>query len=219
MIMKRVFNLLVVDESGSMSIIERQALIGINETLTTIQKMQKTHKNLEQRVTLITFDSTHKKLFYDNVPAKKANPLKPKDYNPCGGTPLYDAIGIGIAKINAQATEQDSVLVTIITDGEENSSEEYTLKMIKNLIEKLKKQNWTFTFIGTDDLDVESIAFDMGIDNHLQFSEDEAGTREMFVRENRARERYNKCRAMDCVMEAGSYFEEGRKGGKRTHKK
>ena len=30
----------------------------------------------------------------------------------------------------------------------------------------------------------------------------------MFARENRARERYNKCRAMDCVMEAGSYFEE-----------
>lgn len=47
--MKRVFNLLVVDESGSMSIIERQALVGINETLTTIQKMQKTHKDMEQR--------------------------------------------------------------------------------------------------------------------------------------------------------------------------
>lgn len=137
--MKQVFNLLVVDESGSMSIIERQALVGINETLTT---------------------------------------------------------------------EDDSVLVTIITDGEENCSEEYDLKMIKNLIEKLKKQNWTFTFIGTDDLDVENIAHGMGIDNHLQFSEDEAGTKAMFARENRARERYNKCRAMDCKMEAGSYFEE-----------
>lgn len=55
--MKRVFNLLVVDESGSMSIIERQALVGINETLTTIQKMQKTHKDMEQRVTLITFST------------------------------------------------------------------------------------------------------------------------------------------------------------------
>ena len=208
MIMKRVFNLLVVDESGSMSIIERQALVGINETLTTIQKMQKTHKNMEQRVTLITFDSTHKKLFYDNVSAHHANPLKTRDYNPCGGTPLYDAIGMGIAKVNALTTEDDSVLVTIITDGEENCSEEYDLKMIKNLIEKLKKQNWTFTFIGTDDLDVENIAHDMGIDNHLQFSEDEAGTKAMFARENRARERYNKCRAMGCVMEVGSYFEE-----------
>ena len=48
----------------------------------------------------------------------------------------------------------------------------------------------------------------VGIDNHLQFSEDEAGSKAMFARENRARERYNKCRAMDCVMEAGSYFEE-----------
>ena len=48
--MKRIFNLLVVDESGSMSIIERQALVGINETLITIQKMQKTHADLEQRI-------------------------------------------------------------------------------------------------------------------------------------------------------------------------
>ena len=206
--MKRVFNLLVVDESGSMSIIKRHALVGINETLTTIQKMQETHKNLEQRVTLITFDSTHTNVFYDNVRASNANPLKAKDYNPCGATPLYDAIGMGIAKINALTTEDDCVLVTIIADGEENCSEEYDLKMIKNLIEKLKKQNWTFTFIGTDDLDVENIALDMGIDNHLQFSEDEAGTKKMFARENRARERYNKCRAMDWVMEAGSYFEE-----------
>ena len=206
--MKRVFNLLVVDESGSMSIIRRQALVGINETFATIQKMQKAHADLEQRVTLITFDSTHTNVFYDNVRASNANPLKAKDYNPCGATPLYDAIGMGIAKINALTTEDDSVLVTIITDGEENCSEEYSLKMIKNLIEKLKKQNWTFTFIGTDDLDVENIALDMGIDNHLQFSEDEAGTKKMFARENRARERYNKCRAMDCKMEAGSYFEE-----------
>lgn len=170
--MKRVFNLLVVDESSSMSIIERQALVGINETLTTIQKMQKAHKDMEQRVTLITFDSTHKNLFYDNVSASRADSLKSRDYNPCGGTPLYDAIGMGIAKINALTTEDDSVLVTIITDGEENCSEEYNLKMIKNLIEKLKKQNWTFTFIGTDDLDVESSALNMDIDNHLQFSED-----------------------------------------------
>ena len=55
---------------------------------------------------------------------------------------------------------------------------------------------------------MENIAHGMGIDNHLQFSEDEAGTKAMFARENRARERYNKFRAMDCKMEVGSYFEE-----------
>ncbi len=206
--MKRVFNLLVVDESGSMCVIERQALAGINETLSTIKKMQKMHDNLEQRVTLITFDSTHKKLIYDNVSADKVKLLSQRDYNPCGGTPLYDAIGMGISKINAQASEGDSVLVTIITDGEENCSEEFNLGMIKNLIEKLKKQNWTFTFIGTDNLDVEGIARNMGIDNHLCFSEDEAGTRRMFACENKARMRFAKCQAVGKKMKEGSYFDE-----------
>ena len=115
--MKRVFNLLVVDESGSMEIIRKQALVGINETLETIRKIHKAHSELEQRVTLITFDSTHKKLFYDNVLADDARSLSMRDYRPCGGTPLYDAIGMGIAKINAQAAEGDNVLVTIVTDG------------------------------------------------------------------------------------------------------
>ena len=208
--MKRVFNLLVVDESGSMAIIQKQALMGINETLETIGKMQKAHKEMEQHVTLITFDSSHKRLIYDNVLATEAHTLGKNDYQPGGATPLYDAIGMGIAKINAQTTDDDSVLVTIITDGEENCSEEYNLKMIKNLIEKLKKQNWTFTFIGTDNLDVEGMASEMGIDNHLQFSEDEEGTKQMFACELNARVRFNKCMADGCDMPTGSYFDENK---------
>lgn len=206
--MKRVFNLLVVDESGSMAIIQKQALMGINETLETIGKMQMTHKELEQHVTLITFDSSHKRLIYDNVTADMAHKLGRDEYNPGGATPLYDAIGMGIAKINAQTTDEDSVLVTIITDGEENCSEEYNLNMIKNLIDKLKKQGWTFTFIGTDNLDVEGMAADMGIDNHLSFCEDAKGTEEMFRRERKSRERFNMCMASDRAMPAGSYFKE-----------
>lgn len=59
--MKRVFNLIIVDESGSMSIIEHQALMGLNETLQTVGKMQKLHPDMEQRVTLITFDDFHQR--------------------------------------------------------------------------------------------------------------------------------------------------------------
>ena len=198
---------MVVDESGSMEIIRKQALVGINETLETIRKMQKTHSELEQRVTLITFDSTHKNMFYDNVSADDARSLSMRDYRPCGGTPLYDAIGMGIAKINAQAAEGDNVLVTIVTDGEENCSEEYSLRMIKNLIEKLKKQGWTFTFIGTDDLDVEAIAADMGIDNHLSFKEDEEGTKKMFACENRSRVLYCKRVSRGEAMPNGDFFD------------
>ena len=76
--------------------------------------------------------------------------------------------------------------------------------MINNLVEKLKKQNWTFTFIGTDNLDVEGTAGAMGIDNHLSFAEDEQGTREMFRRESLSRVHYNQCVAEDRV--SGDYF-------------
>ena len=204
--MKRVFNLIIVDESGSMCVIEKQALMGLNETIETVKKMQGLHKDMEQRVTLITFDSTHKRYVFDNVPASATHKLTNKEYRPGGATPLYDAIGMGISKLNAQTTADDHVLVTIITDGEENCSEEYNLTMIKTLIEKLKKQNWTFTLIGTDNLDVEGMAGAMNIDNHLAFTQDEAGTREMFARENRARMRFNACVSMNCAMPEGDYF-------------
>ena len=120
---KKVYNLIIVDESGSMSIIREQALAGLNETIETCQKMQELHPELEQRITLISFDSNHFKIHLDNEPAGKARKLTTEDYRPNAATPLYDAIGKGIAKLNAQTAANDSVLVTIITDGEENCSQ------------------------------------------------------------------------------------------------
>lgn len=198
--------MIIVDESGSMCVIERQALAGMNETIDTVKKMQKMHKDMEQRISLLTFDSGHKTFKYDNVKAESVHRLGGKDYNPCGGTPLYDAIGTAISKLNAQTTERDNVLVTIITDGEENCSQEYNLKMVKTLIDKMKKQGWTFTLIGTDNLDVEGMAGKMCIDNHLAFTQDDRGTREMFARENKARMRFNECVSKNCAMPEGDYF-------------
>ena len=206
--MKRVFNMIIVDESGSMCVIERQALAGMNETIDTVKKMQKMHKDMEQRISLLTFDSGHKTFKYDNVKAESVHRLGSKDYNPCGGTPLYDAIGTAISKLNAQTTERDNVLVTIITDGEENCSQEYNLKMVKTLIDKMKKQGWTFTLIGTNNLDVEGMAGKMCIDNHLAFTQDDRGTREMFARENKARMRFNESLASGNIIENGCYFED-----------
>lgn len=204
---KRVYNLVIVDESGSMSVIHKEALAGINETISTCQKMQRLYPEMEQRLTLITFDSNSFKMHYDNVPAAEANLLTAKQYNPCAATPLYDAIGKGVAKMNAHTGADDKVLVTIITDGEENCSEEYNLKMVKNLIEKLKKQGWTFTLIGTDNLDVKGMAFSMSIDNHLEFSENPAATKAMFEKECRCRVHFNKSYACDESIEEGSYFD------------
>ena len=205
---KKVYNLIIVDESGSMSIIRNEALAGLNETVETCQKMQEMHPEMEQRITLITFDSGHFKVHFDNEPVMKARKLTTADYRPGGATPLYDAIGKGIAKLNAQTEINDSVLVTIITDGEENSSQEYNLKMVKNLIEKQKNQGWTFTLIGTDNLDVEGMAGMMSIDNHLAFTEDEESTKVMFAQERKARARYYCRMACGEPMAEGDYFNE-----------
>lgn len=205
---KQVHNLIIVDESGSMSIIHKQAFTGMNETLQTIRQMQEKYPDQKQYVTLLTFDTGHTKWHYDNTPANKTQDLGWKDYNPGGGTPLYDAIGKGISKVNANVTEGDHVLVTIITDGEENSSEEWTLKMVRNMIEKLKSQNWTFTLIGTDNLDVETMAHSFAIDEHLEFKEDEDGTHSMFEKERRSREHFNFCIASEAAIPKGKFFDE-----------
>lgn len=205
---KKVYNLIIVDESGSMSIIRNEALAGLNETVETCQKMQEMHPEMEQRITLISFDSGHFKVHFDNEPVMKARKLTADDYRPNAATPLYDAIGKGIAKLNAQTDENDSVLVTIITDGEENCSQEYNLKLVKNLIEKQKKQGWTFTLIGTDNLDVEGMAGMMSIDNHMAFAEDGESTKVMFARERKARSRFYACMARGESMKEGDYFNE-----------
>lgn len=203
---KKIYNLVIVDESGSMYVIQKQALAGINETLDTIVKMQKKYEDMEQVVTLLTFDSDHLTFIYDNATAKDIKPLRSNQYNPGGATPLYDAIGKGIAKVNALTGSDDNVLVTIITDGQENCSREYNLSMVKNLIEKLKKSNWTFTLIGTDNLDVEGMAYQMSIDNNLSFCQDEEGTQKMFKRERISRMAFNSRRHNDEEEVSGSFF-------------
>lgn len=206
--MKRVFNLIIVDESGSMSVIQQQALSGLNETLQTVQLLARQHPDLEQNVSLIFFDSNHRNYKYFNTPAPEAKPLQPKDYSPSGCTPLYDAIGESVGKVNALMGKDDQALVTIITDGYENDSHEFTLPMVKNLIEKLKGQGWTFTLIGTDNLDVESMAHSMAIDEHMEFTEDAEGTQKMFERERSARMRYSDCLTKGIACESGSFFKE-----------
>ena len=55
---------------------------------------------------------------------------------------------------------------------------------------------------------VETMAHSFAIDEHLEFQQDEAGTKAMFARERRSRERYNCCVAEDATMPVGSFFNE-----------
>ena len=225
----KVFNLIILDESGSMSCIERQALNGLNETLQTIRRAQDKFPDQEQMVSIVPFESGNIRLLRDKVSIKEVNDLRPDEYNPVACTPLYDAIGFGINSIRKAVTDDDSVLVTIITDGEENSSEEYSGKAIATIIDELKKKGWMFTYIGANQ-DAVSVAMTINITNAMNFVQDDAGTKAMFEKERRSRERYFEANAMCCEMASpqmarkariamacdSSYFDEPKKkGGKK----
>mgnify|MGYP002625423017 CR=1 FL=1 len=72
---KRVFNLIIVDESGSMSIIRKQAFTGMNETLQTVRKMQEKFPDQEQRVTIVTFDAGHTTWHFPHTPSLAKFPM------------------------------------------------------------------------------------------------------------------------------------------------
>lgn len=186
---QRIFNLIILDESGSMSSIERQAITGVNETVQTIREAQKKHEEQEHYVTLVSFNSNAVKTIYDKVEANKVEELTDKQYEPSCCTPLYDAMGNALTTLKKSVAQDDKVLVTVITDGYENASSEYNGQAIKALVESLKSRGWVFTYIGANQ-DVEKVAATISITNTLNFAATDLGTSAMFMAEKKSRSRW-----------------------------
>lgn len=177
------YNVVILDKSGSMSSIRKQAIDGVNETFGSIRSSQKKHPDMKQLVTLVAFCGCEQKVIYENTPIDEVKDITQNDYQPCCMTPLYDTIGNVCSrlhnKVKGDATA--SVAVTIITDGYENASREFSGKAIKALIEAYKEDGWMFAYIGADH-DVEAVAFSLAIDNHMSFDKTETGTTQMFAK-------------------------------------
>lgn len=186
---QRIFNLIILDESGSMSSIEKQAITGVNETVQTIREAQKKHEEQEHYITLVSFNSNAVKTIYDKVDAGKVEELTEKQYLPSCCTPLYDAMGNALTSLKKSVAQDDKVLVTVITDGYENASSEYTGPAIKSLVESLKAKGWVFTYIGANQ-DVEAVAATISITNTLNFAATDLGTSAMFMIEKKSRSRW-----------------------------
>jgi uncharacterized protein YegL len=172
---------MILDASGSMESIYNQALSGVNETIQTIRMGQKEHPEFEQSLTLASFNSgkNYLNVKYSATPIDEVKEITKEDYIACGGTALYDAMGEMISELKRKVTLEDRVLVTVITDGYENASIHWNGPQIKSLVEELRHQGWTFTYIGANQ-DVEAVAGSMGIRNTLAFEETDNGSKEMF---------------------------------------
>ena len=213
-----VYNVIILDKSGSMSSIARQAIDGVNETIGSIRSAQENNPDQKHMVTLVAFCGCEMKVIYDNVPVAEAKTLTDKDYRPCCMTPLYDAVGSTITRIHSLKSSDDNslALVTIITDGYENASREFTLTALKSLIDSYKEQGWQFTYIGADH-DVVQVAYTLNIDHSMQFDKDEEGTIAMFAKERKSRLRWME-RMADVMSAPCGSQEERLKNIKRTNK-
>ncbi|WP_226065029.1 vWA domain-containing protein [Kaistella polysaccharea] len=186
-----VHNLIILDESGSMDIIKSQIISGFNETVQSIKGSQKKFPEQEHFISVVSFNNLANKLLHFIDPVDKLNEIDAEQYQPNACTPLFDAIGFAVTKLHQVVKDQknSNVLVTIMTDGEENASKEYSGKQIKELIEKLKQEKWTFTYIGTDH-DVDQIALHLSITNTLIFEKNEEGIKDMFEKDRKSRGSY-----------------------------
>lgn len=186
----QVYNLIILDKSGSMSSIANAAISGFNETVGGIRSAQERFKDTQEHfVSLMIFCNCEKTMVYDMVPVNEVKELTSREYRPCCCTPLYDAMGISInALYNAIKDKEDATaVVTVITDGYENASKEYSGQAIKALVERMKnEEGWNFAYIGTNQ-DVEATASSLNIDHHMSFRDDEAGMAEAWEKERKSK--------------------------------
>lgn len=145
----QMFVNVVLDRSGSMSSTQAGTISGYNEYINGLRADMAS----EYSVSLIQFDTSGSlrgaelTISYEDKPLSDVPDLTTETYQPRGGTPLYDAIGECVRRVDAKGR---AITVVIITDGEENSSQEFKKDDIKALIKSKEAEGWTFVFIGAD---------------------------------------------------------------------
>jgi len=155
----------ILDRSGSMTGIMDASISGFNEFLGKQKALPD-----KATITVVLFDDQYQ-ILYDNVDIKKAELLTNNVWYARGMTALYDAIGKTIktekGKLALLGKEAPSkVLVCIVTDGYENSSEEYKgeqgRKQIISLIRECEKDDWNFLYLAANQ-DAFAVGIGFGI--------------------------------------------------------
>jgi uncharacterized protein YegL len=142
-----------LDRSGSMGGEKwTNAVDSLNEYVKGLQK-----EKINGDITIIAFDSDG---MYGGASSVRLTPLAeaadiayferidPSALYPAGGTPLYDAAG-HVINLALEKNSKRTVIV-ILTDGEENTSKEYTQAKIKEKVAEVTKKGWEVIFLGAN---------------------------------------------------------------------
>src|SRR3990172_13083645 len=172
----------ILDKSGSMASVKNDAIGGFNTFI-------KDQKNVagEATLSLIMFAAGYS-IIYEGKNIKDAPDLDDKTFIPGGSTALLDAIGktinaVGVRLSNISEQDRPSkVIFVILTDGEENSSREFTKDKINEMITHQKDTyNWAFIYLAANQ-DVLQEARNIGISagQTMNYDSTPQGTRHVY---------------------------------------
>ena len=168
----------ILDESGSMSGMERDTIGGFNSM---IEKQRR--EAGEACVSTVLF-SNDSRVIHDRAALDQVEPMTARDYTPGGCTALLDALGGAIhhiGNVHKYARPEDvpeHTIFVITTDGMENASHRYSRRAVKQMVERQKeKYGWEFLFLGAN-MDAIAAAEDIGIsrDRAVKYVSDAQGT-------------------------------------------
>jgi hypothetical protein len=189
---------IVLDRSGSMSSIWNETVSGFNNQVRTIRE---TAKDQDVRVTLATFSDTTRFEFFDQSieSLKELNSFS--GIFPSGNTAMYDAVGETIERLNKIEDIGDpntSVLLIIMSDGEENQSRIFSSRTLAPLVDAMTKtKRWTFTYMGANqDLTKISEKLNIPYQNTMVFRSTVAGANVGWSQNNAATAQYMTSRNM-----------------------
>ena len=183
-----IYNVIILDESGSMSSIYNETIQSMNEVLNGIRKDQEDHPEQHHYVTIVTFEGNGIKgikMRRDRVPIESVRDFTTHDYRPGGCTPLYDAMGKTLNDMEGLVHDEDRVMATVITDGMENASTEYSGRTVKTMVDRLRNKGWVLAYIGANQ-DAIEVARDLHIDNALNYDASPEGTAYLACKMKRA---------------------------------
>ena len=181
----------VLDRSGSMGSLQEKTIDGVNEYVSGLKKTDG-----DAKFTLASFSDGSSwgsvkngdtvKYIVDGTVMADVRDLTKEDYDPAGGTPLYDAIGIVVDKIEADyATKKKKprVLMMIMTDGLENASKKHTKESISTLIKRKEEEGWQVGYMGANQ-DAWAVASSIGIRKGNSLNYNTTEIRETIVQAN-----------------------------------
>lgn len=157
----------IIDKSGSMQPRVSQVYSGFKEFI----EEQKTIGGSDS--VSVVFFNTGSDLVLDKVPLADVVELEPGTYRPSGCTALYDAMGKVLSRLKEGHAEGEEAILIVITDGEENSSFEFSQQNIRELISETKEFVKT-VFLGSNQdavLNGANLGIDVSldyVDNNLQ---------------------------------------------------